>query len=335
MAAISDVRELSALAYGFIASKVLSAALNAKLFDCLADGPHSLDELAATSGVAVHRLDTLLTACVSAGLVERRQHGFINASVSQQYLVSSSPQYFGDYFRFQIDRQLYPLLQNLDQALRGEADASLYAVMDDPTEAEHFSRAQHAGSLGPAAIMKRMVDLSGATRLLDVAGGSGAFSITLCRRYPELHATILDLPTVASVATRYVSEANLTERIAFLAGDALTVSWPNHQDAVLQSYLLSAVGADSFPRLMERAHGALRPGGQLLIHDFFLDDDRRGPSGAALWFVPFLFNRGAVSFTPADITRLAEAAGFIDVATRDVIPGLTRLLTARKRGSSG
>ena len=43
MAAISDVRELSALAYGFIASKVLFTALNAKLFDCLADGPHSLD----------------------------------------------------------------------------------------------------------------------------------------------------------------------------------------------------------------------------------------------------------------------------------------------------
>ncbi len=75
MAAIADVRELSALAYGFIASKVLFAALNAKLFDCLADGPHSLDELAATSGVAVHRLDTLLTACVSVGLVERRQNG--------------------------------------------------------------------------------------------------------------------------------------------------------------------------------------------------------------------------------------------------------------------
>ena len=156
--------ELSALAYGFIASKVLFAALNAKLFDCLADGPHSLDELAATSGVAVHRLDRLITACVSVGLVERRQNGFLNASVSQQYLVSSSPHYFGDYFRFQIDRQLYPLLQNLDQALRGEADASLYAVMDDPTEAEHFSRAQHAGSLGPTAILKRMGDLSGATR---------------------------------------------------------------------------------------------------------------------------------------------------------------------------
>ncbi len=84
MATISDVRELSALAYGFIASKVLFAALNVKLFDCLADGPHSLDELAATSGVAVHRLDTLLTACVSVGLVERRQDCFTNAAAPRR-----------------------------------------------------------------------------------------------------------------------------------------------------------------------------------------------------------------------------------------------------------
>jgi len=33
--------------------------------------------------------------------------------------------YFGDYFRFQIDRQLYPLLVNLDEALRGSAPATL------------------------------------------------------------------------------------------------------------------------------------------------------------------------------------------------------------------
>ena len=334
MASITNVRELSELAYGFIASKVLFSALNARVFDRLADGPRSIDALAATTGIAGHRLDTLLTACVSIGLVERRRNAFVNAPASQQYLVSSSPQYFGDYFRFQIDRHLYPLLENLDQALRGEAGTSLYDVMDDPTEAEHFSRAQHVGSLGPAPVVKRMVDLAGARRLLDVAGGSGAFSITLCQEYPELRATILDFPTVEPLATRYAGEANLTERIGFLGGDALEVSWPDEQDAVLLSYLLSAVSANRFPSLLERAQGALRPGGQLLVHDFFVDDDRRGPSGAALWFVPFLFNREAVSFTPADITRLAEAAGFIDVATRDVVPGLTRLLTAHKDAPS-
>ena len=87
MAAISDMRELSALAYGFIASKVLFAALKREALRLLGRWPHTPStNLRRRPGVAAHRLDTLLTACVSVGLVERRQDGFINAAASQQYL---------------------------------------------------------------------------------------------------------------------------------------------------------------------------------------------------------------------------------------------------------
>ena len=172
MAPISDVREISNLAYGFIASKVLFAALNAKLFDILAGGPRRLSELQGETGIGGNRLETLLTACVSLGLIEDGADGFANAPACQQYLVSTSPLYFGDYFRFQIDRQLYPLLLNLDKALRAQAPASIYDVMENPEEADYFTRAQHVGSLGPAAVIQKLVDLAWATRLLDVAGGS-------------------------------------------------------------------------------------------------------------------------------------------------------------------
>jgi cyclopropane fatty-acyl-phospholipid synthase-like methyltransferase len=329
---ISDVREISDIAYGFIGSKVLFAALNAKLFDLLAEGPRLLRDLERETGIRGNTLETLLTACASLGLIENGEDGFRNAPASQQYLVSSSPLYFGDYFRFQIDRQLYPLLLNLDEALRGEAPAAVYDLMKDPEEAEYFTRAQHQGSLGPAAVVQKLIDLSGATRLLDIGGGSGAFSITLCRRFPQLRATLLDFENVTRVAQRYVSEAGLSDRIELLPGDALETEWPGNQDAVLLSYVLSAVGEDAIPRLVRFSYDALRGGGQLFIHDFFVDDDRRGPKGAALWFVSFLFNPEAASFTPRGISGMIEASGFQDVEIRHVIPGLTRLVVARKPG---
>ena len=40
--------------------------------------------------------------------------------------------------------------------------------------------------------------------VLDVAGGTGAFSITLCHANSELRATILDYPNVCDVAAVYV-----------------------------------------------------------------------------------------------------------------------------------
>jgi len=219
---------------------------------------------------------------------------------------------------------------NLDEAMRGRAPATLYGLMANAEEADYFTRAQHAGSLGPAAVVAKQVDLAGAARLLDVAGGSGAFSITLCHRFPDLRATVLDFPTVTPVAQRYIAEAGLAERIEVLPGDALQSAWPGAQDVVLLSYLMSAVAGEAIPRLARLAYDALRPGGQLLVHDFFVDDDREGPRGAALWFVLFLFNPDAVSLTPGGLVTALAASGFTDVTVRDVIPGLTRLAIARK-----
>lgn len=327
---LTDVRQISSIAYGFIASKTLFAALNLDLFGRLSAGGKTLAELAGEMGLPQHRLLTLLTACVSLGLISQEQGRYANAPASQAYLVRQAPAYFGDYFRFQIDRQIYPLLLNLDQALQGCAPRNLYEQMSDPEEADYFTRAQHAGSLGPAAVLQKAADLSQARRMLDVAGGSGAFTITLCRRHPQLRATIVDFPAVIEVAKRFVREAGLDDRVDYISGNAVTQEWPRSQDVVLMSYLLSAVAGSAIGRLFTQAFDALEPGGRLLVHDFMADDDRSGPRNAALWFMTFLFDPDAVSFTPSELIVFAEGAGFVDVSVRDLIPGITRLLIARK-----
>ena len=125
---------------------------------------------------------TLVTACVSGGLITKEGELYVNAPASQTYLVRDAAAYFGDYYRFQIDRIVYPLFEGLDAAMRGQPTKSLYEIVEDhPDEAEAFTLAQHSGSLGPAYVLSKQIDLSGWRSLLDVAGGSGAFSITFCR----------------------------------------------------------------------------------------------------------------------------------------------------------
>jgi hypothetical protein len=68
MPPISDVREISNLAYGFIGSKVLFSALNARIFELLAQGARPLADLERETGIAGNRLDNLLTACTTLGL---------------------------------------------------------------------------------------------------------------------------------------------------------------------------------------------------------------------------------------------------------------------------
>jgi SAM-dependent methyltransferase len=245
--------------------------------------------------------------------------------------VRDAAAYFGDYYRFQIDRIVYPLFEGLDAAMRGQPTKSLYEIVEDrPDEAEAFTLAQHSGSLGPAYVLSKQIDLSGWRSLLDVAGGSGAFSITFCRRNPELQATILDFPNVIEIARKFVAEAGLETRIRFLAGNALETQWPEQQDAVLMSYLLSGVAEKHIKELISNAYQALQPGGKLLIHDFMVEDDRSGPTGASLWFLSFVFEPQAVSFSPRQLNQLAQEVGFSNIEVQDAIPGITKLLVATK-----
>jgi ubiquinone/menaquinone biosynthesis C-methylase UbiE len=328
MQPLTDVRQISRIAYGFFASKALFAALNLNIFGHLAAGLTLLDSLADATGVAGNRLTTLLATLASVGLIERDGERWTNAPAAARYLVPGEPAYFGDYYRLQIDRQVYPSMAALDDGLAGNgeklAHSSMGGMLADPTEAEAFSRAQHAGSLGPALLLAKTIDLSAAKTLLDVAGGTGAFSITLCKRHPHLRATILDFPTVTPIAARYVAEANLTDRIALMGGDALQTEWPRAQDLVLMSYLISAVGGADISPLLRRARAALAPGGRVIVHDFMLDEDRSGPFSAAGFFLFYLTLRtDAVSFTAADVARWLAEAGFENIETGPMIPEIT------------
>lgn len=335
---IADVREISRIAYGFMGSKALFSALNLDLFGHLAGSSKTFGELLEKTGVAPNRLRTILVALTAVGLIVRDGDAYRNAPASERYLVRSAPAYFGDYYRFQIDRQIYPALLHLDAGIAGDtthlAFDSLAGLTDDPAEADTFTRGQHAGSMGAALMLAKKLDPGGAHSLLDVGGGSGAFSIALCERHPDLRAVVLDFPNVIAVAERFVDEAKLRDRIAFVHGDAIGTPWPGDQDIVLMSYLLSAVAEASFPLLFRKAWDALRPGGRLLIHDFMLDDDESGPALAALWFLHYLAGRvDGISFSAATLAPQLEAHGFADISDQVVIPEITRLVVCTKAGS--
>lgn len=331
---LRDVRDISRIAYGFIASQALFAALELDLFSLLADGGRTLGQLADDTDVPVDQMATLLSALTSLGLVIPEGNLYRNAPASHRYLVRGAPGDFGDYYRYQIGRQVYPALEHLHRGIRGDPKAVSSAffggILDDPIEADAFTRAQHAGSMGPAVMLARRLDLGQRRSLLDVAGGSGAFSVALCRANPQLTATVIDFPNVVAVASRFIAEAELLSRISCIGGDALEVEWPQ-ADAVLMSYLLSALGPNEGARLLDRAVEVLPPGGMLVIHDFMLDEDRGGPTLAALWFLQYLAYRSdCVSFTAPQIETLLSERGFVDIAHAPLIPEVTSVVTGYK-----
>jgi hypothetical protein len=333
---IEDVGEISAITYGFMASKALFSALEFDVFTHIAQGADSTSALAAVTGVAENRLLTLLAALKSVGLVSEAAGRLINAPATSRYLVAGAPGDFRDYVRYVNGAFGYESFRHLDEALRGDRifpDKGWYEglVYEGGIGGERFSSAQHTGSLGPARLMAKRVDLKDRGKLLDVGGGSGAYSIAFCGANPQLLATILDFPETVDTAKRYVRAAGLADRIAHLAGKAVAVDWPGGHDVILMSYVWSAVGEADIAILAKRAVAALPPAGLLLVHDFMVDDAREGPRFAA-WYLlgSMLDNPSAVCLTPAYVDRVLRDVGFRVENTEVMLPGITMLTKAVK-----
>lgn len=332
---VETAEDVSKLAFGFMASKALFAALHVDVFTQLADGPKTAGALAAETGVPVNRVTTLMTALTAIGLVDREEESYFNAPGASTFLVRGARYDFGDYLRYQIDRQMYPFLTQLNEVMDGSLDPeavdSYQHWMSDPEQAVLYSEAQHAGSLGPGRTLARLVDLSGCHNLLDVGGGTGAMSIRLLETFPELVSTIIDFPNVAEIGWRFITEAGMVDRVRYIPGNALAVDWPTEQDAILMSYLFSGVPGFELPRLVQQAYDCLSPGGHFIVHDFMVEDDRTGPPMAALWQLQHMaFTPEARSVTPGWLKRRMAEVGFAIPRDEEMVPGMTRLIHARR-----
>ena len=333
---IEDVRDISAITYGFMASKALFAALDFDLFTRVAHGVNLAAALAKAIGIPENRLVTLLTALKSLGLIAEREGRLSNAPAASRFLVAGSPGDFRDYVRVVNGAFQYESFRHLSTALRGErifADKGPYEglIYSAGIGGDQFSSAQHTGSLGPARLMAKRVNLGDREQLLDVGGGSGAYTLAFCRANPLLKATILDFPETVETARKYAQQSGLTDRVAHLAGNAVTTDWPKGHDVVLMSYVWSAVGGNDIAVLARRAFDALPPGGMVLVHDFMVDNARERPPFAAWYLLGSVFdNPNAVCLTPDYIEGALKQAGFTVEGTEVMLTGITMLTRALK-----
>jgi hypothetical protein len=207
---------LMQIATGFWAFKTLAAAHELDLFTRLAGGAETTaQELAGELGIEQRPAEMLLTGCASLGLLERGHRGYRNTALSERFLVRGTPYYFGGLVTM-FDRRLYPGWAKLAEAIRTnrpttwdpERERSMFE-REDPAVLETFWEAMDSLSGFTARTLGDAIDLDAATRLLDVGGGSGAFAIELCRRYPSLSATVFDLPHVIDIAAHKIADAQL------------------------------------------------------------------------------------------------------------------------------
>jgi len=338
----ADDIDVDSVSYGFMASQAIFTGLELGLFEAVAGAGEAgitLPALQQQCAVAAPRLQTLITSLTAIKSLKRTADGTYTLSPnSAKFLVESSRAYYGDYLRYQMGRQFYHRMGALPDVMATGVAPSYASWFSDPETANTYTQAQHNGSVATAKYMvKKKLSLEGVTSMLDVGGGSGAFSYVFTGATPGLKSTVLELPEVCKTGEgiKATQSEDVQARVNFVELDATKPDWPvadGDYEIVLMSYISGSVPEGIIEALYKNAYKALKPGGRLLVHDFMVNDSLDSPALGALWALQHVtVNADGLGLAPFEIIKRMEAAGFSDATSSEMIHGMTKLIVAHKK----
>jgi SAM-dependent methyltransferase len=302
--------------------RVIAVACELGLFTHIAKEPLTAAELAERSSVKMEPLKVLLEVCVSSNLLTLEQGRYANEPVADTYLVDGQPLYLGHAIHL-FDSEATEW-QGLTGLLRtGVLPADMLVV---EVEARRFTLAMHGlGASGEAEALAEVAPLDNCRDLVDVGCGSGIYSIALCRRFPELRATLIDRDEVIATTQEIVTASGCDNRISLTVADITRSEYGRDRDAILLSDVLYLT-EEICLTLLRSAFRSLAPGGRLIVRGYYSDPDHSHPLWGALFDlarllcqderVPITHTRlrgwlTQVGFTEIEIAPLTELSSYI------------------------
>ncbi len=306
----------------FQESRILLTAIELDLFEALGAGADA-DDVAGALGTDPRATGMLLNALAALGAIEKRGGVFRNTPETAQHFTRRSP----DDVRMAMMHtvHLWDTWSTLTECVRkGTTLGRRPAGTEDWTGA--FIAAMHANASRRAMAVVEAVDVAGARKMLDVGGGSGAYSIAFAQASPALRAEILDVGDVVPIARRHIAEAGLEDRVTVREGDLGSSDFGTGFDLVLISAICHMLSEDENRALVAKTHAALGAGGRMVISDFILDPDRDGPRMAAMFALNMLVGtRHGNTYTEAEYAAWMRDAGFSGIR-RVALPGPAHLM---------
>jgi len=301
---------------GFQPACVLIAGADLDVFTILHDKPMTAARLAGRIRGDARAATVLLDALTALGMLTKgpgRRPVYRVPPAVAEVLTEK-----GEQCMLGMVRHLGNCLRHWGQlggvVLSGRPAVRRPSVRGSAGDLESFIRAMHEVSEPMAAPLIGSLGPLKFTRLLDVGGASGTWTIPFLKLEPRARATIFDLPAVIPMARRTMKKAGFAGRVEFVAGSYNTDAMPKGHDLAWVSAIVHQNSRAQNRAMFARVYAALTPGGRILIRDIVVDRTRTRPVGGALFAVNMLVaTQGGATFTFDELREDLAAAGFVNV----------------------
>jgi SAM-dependent methyltransferase len=312
----------------FQRSRILLTAYELGLFTVIGDSHKTSVEVSNALGTDRRATDRLMNALVAIALLTKEDDTFTNTPGAAQLLVKGKPDYMSGLMH---TVNMWESWSTLTEAVRRGTSVPRPEVNDRGDGwLRAFISAMHyrATSQAPGSIA--MLDLNGVMRVLDVGGGSGAYSMAFARAKEDLTAVVFDLPNVVALTQEFIESEGLLGKVTTVAGDYNTDTFPGGFDIVYLSAIIHSNSPDENNELFRKCYDALNPKGRLVVQDFIVDPSRTNPPFAAIFALNMLVGTNAGdTFTEEEVREWMHAVGLTDIIREDT-PFDTTLIIGSK-----
>jgi SAM-dependent methyltransferase len=326
MKEINSPGEFMEMANAFRISRIILTAHELNLFSILTDGPLTSAAVAKTAGTNERATDRLMNALVPIGLLKKSGSQFSNTDFSTRFMIKGQPNFMGG-LGHQVD--LWRTWSTLTDAVRAGTSVAMRKPINERDNAwlESFIAAMHSRGIQQAKEIAAVLDLSQIKRVLDVGGGSGAFTFEFIRENPSITGTIFDLPNVIPLTKQYIAREGFESSVTTLEGDYLKDKFGYDYDLVFVSAIIHINSPEENVLLVNKCAEALNPGGQLVIADHIMNDDRTGPAAGAFFALNMLVGtEKGDTYTEKEIKSWLQNAKFKYIRRRDTPQGSNMII---------
>jgi ubiquinone/menaquinone biosynthesis C-methylase UbiE len=317
---MSDIEYLQRLSISHLATRILMSGVQIGVFEAIGDQEKTASEVAKATSSSLRGIRMLLDCLVSFQLLAKADQRYRLTPISSRYLTKSSSEYMGHLWEDESSLQQWNHLNNAIRSgkpLRKKGTPAEEAASFDALARSLYVVQWKSAKAAAQLLCNR---LQAGISVLDVACGSGVWSIALAEADPLSHIFAHDFPEVLEITKGYVKQHNVDEQFTYLPGDLKVVDFGKDRfDLAILGNIIHSEGEQSSRELLFRIHQSLKPYGTVAIIDIIPDKDRTGPQSSLIVALAMLLDTEEGDLFTLDQYRswLTEA-GFVHMETVEI-----------------
>jgi SAM-dependent methyltransferase len=309
-------------------SRILLSAFELDIFTNIDESGSESNQIASTLSLDKHACERLLNALVSLGFLTKKNKVFFSTEESFTFLSKKSPEYLGGLMH---SNHLWTTWSNLTSVVKTGMSAHPAEINERGEEwLFSFINAMHDRGKKQAPQQLANIDLSVTKSVLDIGGGSGAYSMEFVSKKPGIEATVFDLPKVIQITKKFIDKEGYSGKIKTYTGDYTTDELPKGFDLVFLSAVIHSNSLEVNQNLIKKCFHSVNNNGKIIIQDWIMNNSRTHPVSGAIFAINMLVGTEAGdTFTEQEVTEMLTSAGFKHISRIEFESGLSQV-TAKK-----